>query len=141
MFGAAQSALVPLATSIYGALNGSTGFTGLSPIYNDVPQGTLRPYTVLENFTEVPWNTMHEFGKTCTFQLHVVSEAEGDQEAFSILSAAIGVLDYSKPTVTNHRTVQVKYEGLHHWSEEAIEGVKVRHAVGFFRADLTQSTS
>ncbi|HYM22021.1 MAG TPA: DUF3168 domain-containing protein [Vicinamibacterales bacterium] len=141
MLGAAQSALVPLATAIYGALNGTTGFTGLSPIYNDVPQGTPRPYTVLEGFTEAPWNTMHEYGKTCMFQLHIVSEAEGDQEAFNILSAAIGVLDYSKPAVANHKTVQVKYESLHHWSEEAIAGVKVRHVVGMFRADLAQSTS
>lgn len=141
MFGAAQSVLVPLATAIYGALNGTTGFTGLSPILNDVPQGTARPYTVMENFTEAPYNTMHEFGKTCTFQLHIISEAQGDQEAFNILSAAIGALDYTKPAVTNHRVMQLKYEGEHHWSEEAIAGVKVRHVVGFFRADLFQSTS
>ena len=140
MLGTAQSALVPIATAIYGALTGSTGFTGLAPLFNDVPEGQGRPYVVIENFTEAPWNTMHEYGKSCTFQLHVVSEAKGDQEAFNILNAGIGVLDYKKFNVTNHQMVQCKYEGMHHWSEEAIAGVKVRHAVGLFRVDVTQST-
>lgn len=137
--GTAQSALEPIAAAIYTALNGSVTFTALSPILNEVPQGQLRPYTILENFTEVPWNTMGEFGKTVTFQLHIISDATGDREGIRILNAAIGALDYQKFAVTNHKMVQCKYEHLQHWTEEAIGGVKVRHFVPIFRVDVTQS--
>src|SRR3954471_83420 len=113
MQGTAQSALEAIATAIYAALNGAATFTALSPITNAVDQGTAKPYTALENFTEVPWNTMGEYGKTCTFQLHTVTEdgaTRGDQQGFRIQNAARGVLDYKKFAVTNHTMVQCKWD-------------------------------
>jgi uncharacterized protein DUF3168 len=140
MQGASMSALEPIATAIYGALNGAAGFTALSSILNDVPQGTAAPYTVLENFTEAPWNTMREYGKTVTFQLHTVSQARGDQEGFRIQSAARTVLDYQKFATTSHQMVQCKFESGDHWKEEAIGGVITRHHVSIYRVDVWQST-
>lgn len=140
MLGVAQSALEPIATAVFAALNNSTGFTGLSPILNYVPQGTAFPYTVLQNFTEAPWNTMAEYGKHCTFQLHTVSQGFGDQEGFRIQSAARSVLDYQKLSLANHRMVQCKFETGDHWTEDPINGVVTRHHVNIYKVDVTQST-
>jgi Protein of unknown function (DUF3168) len=143
MQGASISALEPIATAIYGALNGAGAFTALSPILNDVPQGQAAPYTVLENFTEAPWNTMREYGKTVTFQLHTITKDDverGDRAGFRIQSAARTVLDYQKFTTTSHQMVQCKFESGDHWKEEAIGGVVTRHHVSIYRVDVWQST-
>jgi hypothetical protein len=138
MQGTAQSALLPLPTAIYGVLTATVAFTALSALYNDVPQGTPAPYTLLENFTETPWNTMREYGKDCTFELHVVSQARGDQEAIGILNAARAPLDYQTFAVTGFRLVECKYVSGDHWKEEAIAGVITRHHTHLYRVRLTQ---
>jgi len=138
--GAAQSALEPILTATYGALN-TSAVTALAPVYNHVPQGTARPYLVIENPTEVPWNTMGEFGKDVTVQLHAVSEAFGDQEALRILNAAILVLDYSKPAISSHQCVSFKYEHGSSYKEELVGGVIVRHHIALMRVFVAQSTS
>lgn len=138
MIGTPQSALEPIATAIFGILNGALSFTSLSPIYNSVPQGSVPPYTILENFTETPWNTMREFGKTCTIQLHTVSQALGDQEGLRIHNAARALLDYQTFAVSGHRLVQCKFESGDHWKEEAVGGVVTRHHVSIYRVDVTQ---
>jgi hypothetical protein len=136
---AARSALVALASGVYSLLTASPAFMALTTLWNNVPQGTPAPYTVLETFTEVPWNTMAEFGKTCTFQLHTVSQAPGDQEGLTIQDAARTVLDYCQTlAVDNHRVVQVKFETGDHWRDEAIAGVVTRHHVSVYRVDLVQ---
>ena len=138
--GAAQSALEPIMTATYNALVGSAVVTALAPVLNHVPQGTPRPYLVVETPTEVPWNTMGEFGKDVTLQLHAVSEAMGDQEALRILNAAIGALDYSKPSISSHQCVSFKYEHGSSYKEELVGGVIVRHHIALMRVFVAQST-
>ncbi len=139
--GAAQSALEAVMTATFTALNGAPSVTSLAPVLNHVPQGQARPYLVVENPTETPWNTMGEFGKDVTVQLHAVSEAFGDQEGLRILNAAIGVLDYSKPTITNHKCVSFKFEHGSTMKEEMVGGVILRHHIALMRVFVAQSTS
>ena len=142
MQGAAQSALEAIATAIYAALNGAAAFTALSPILNAVPQGTAKPSRYLRTSPRRRGTRCTSPGKSCTFQLHTVTEdgtQTGDLQGFRIQSAARGVLDYQKFAVTNHTMVQCKWENADHWKEELVAGVVVRHFISIYRVDVAQT--
>lgn len=136
--GAPRSSLEPILTAVYGALSTAPSVTALAPVYNNVPQGTARPYLVIENPTEVPWNTMGEFGKDVTLQLHAVVETAGDLAALRLLNAAIAVLDYAKPLLADHQCVSLKYEHGATFTEELVGGILLRHHVAVLRVLVTQ---
>ena len=142
-----RSAVKDLTAGVWAALN-TTGFTSLAPIYRVyVPDGTTAPYAVLQNVTEAPgWETMGQPAKDCTFQLHVVSQSRGEAEAADILTAGVGIVlqgffgsTATAFSVTNHRVLQVAYDGSDGYDDDEA-GVVTFHRIGRFRVQLEQST-
>jgi hypothetical protein len=144
-----RSATRDLLTAVYGRLN-STEMTTLatSGVFNHVPQGTVPPYVVIGNPTEVDgWTTPGEPGKSCTVQVRAVSYAYGDSQPLQILDKAIALLMRGfggstevRLTVSNHHVGDASYESGETYTEEVAPGVVARHAVGLFRFELVQST-
>ena len=134
-----RSGIKVLGDAVYALLN-VAGFTALSTggVYNDVPQGTALPYTMFGNFIETRWDSMGQPGKQITFDVHVVSQFEGDKEATEIASKAIELLHYQRPTVSGHTCVVIQYEQTVMF-EELVNGILTRHHVAMFRALLDQT--
>jgi hypothetical protein len=145
-----RTAVKDLAAGVYAALSTST-FTALAPIFRVyVPDGQVKPYAVLHNFTENRSGDFESMGsptKDCTFQIDVVSQSRGEAEASDILNAGVGIVmrgffgsTEAPLTVANHRLLLMEYEGSDGFSEADDAGVEEFHRVGRFRAQLEQST-
>lgn len=133
-----KTAIVDVMNACYGALN-VAGMTALAPVYNHVPQGTSVPYVVLGSPTEARFDAMQSPGKELTIQVHVVSGYRGDAQAATILSKAIELLHYARPTVSGHTLIAIQYESGDSYTE-LVEGQEYRHLIGTFRVRVEQST-
>lgn len=141
-----MSAIEPVMTALVSTLRSSTGVTGLLAssvsVYNDVSQGSVYPYVVVEAPTEVRWDTWGCPGKTLTVQVKAVTNGDadrGDKKGAQILNACVAALHFARPTVTNHFLSGIAYDGGETYTE-LVNGVKIRHTIGLFRVHVTQST-
>lgn len=130
------SALPAILTAFYSALN-VAAFTALSTggVFNHVPQGTVAPYTLIEDPTENRQDLMRNPGRNCTVRVHVVSTASSDLEALNILSKAIELLHYQKLAIAGFVRMAIQFENSSSY-RELVNGVTTTHLVGVFRVQV-----
>jgi Protein of unknown function (DUF3168) len=144
------SALSPLLSAVFTALNVPPLTTTLNcAVYDSVvPQGAPHPYAVVFSSTEVPEDTMGEYGSSLTFQVHAYTQQPGSGQATDIVSQIRQLLDQGKGrageprlTVTSYETLQVSYEQTLDAGVELVNGVATQHFVVQFRAWLREAAA
>jgi len=129
----ARSALESVSEAIFSTINVSSVTTlATGGIYDSVPQDVSYPFI---------WFTIDEsdvagtFGlimKRCRIRVHAFSQYRGNEEAQKILNAAVNVLRYQTPTVSNHTSLLLTHEGSSGLPDEDINGVQTKHLVADF---------
>ena len=135
------SALGPISVAVYAALNVPALTTTLScGVYDDVPRGAAFPYVRIAGETEVRLDTMGQAGKSCTLQVHIFSQHQGDQEAQAIASQVIALLHYQSLTVSGYELIAVQHDQTLNAGDETVNGLATRHYVVLFRIEVMQTS-
>jgi len=130
-----------LMAAVYPLLNVSTLTTvSTGGVFQGIaPQGTAKPYTVIEAPRSEKWNAMQQSGEDDRFYVRAVSERGDYGEALSIIAVVIQLLDGERPSITNHLTVSLSWEDTRVFPDpEMVNGVPVFHALAEFRSLVDQ---
>jgi hypothetical protein len=107
------SASWSLQQSVFATLTADTAVTallGADRIYDDVPQGSPKPYLTLGQSTVRDWSTGTEAGNEHLLTLHVWSDARGKKQASEIADAIRMALHDQPLTLVGHRLVNLRHE-------------------------------
>ena len=98
------------------------------------PQGTTRPYVVIESPRSEAWDAMQQPGEEGEFWVRAVCEVDY-MVALQILGLAQQLVDGERPTIdANHLCVQLKWvRNIAYPDPEMVNSVPVWHAVATFR--------
>jgi hypothetical protein len=124
------------------ALLASTGVTGLvsTRVYNNVPHNTTYPLVKVTLPTTRRSDTYGCFGAEATVDVDIVSQAFGDLEATRILDQCVRTLDFTRPTLSGHTSLGLRFDETARYSE-MVNGIQTRHTVASFTYWTEQSSS
>ena len=137
---AQQSALVPVMTAVYTALN-VAGMTALATggVHNGLQSSVAYPFVRIGSATEVREDCMGQPGKDVTVRVHVFDNASTDLAILQIVSKAIELLHYQTFAVSGHTLVCSQYQQTYDAGTENINGREVRHHIAEFTVTVRQS--
>ena len=83
-----------------------------TPVYDYVPENVPYPFVVIGEATEIPDNTLDNFGRETTLALHVWTKGrQGFVDALAISNEIQEALDHQRDlSLTNHRIVVIKLD-------------------------------
>lgn len=83
-----------------------------TPVYDYVPESAPYPYVVIGEATEIPDNTLDNFGRETTLTLHIWTQGrQGFVDALTISNEIQEILDHQRDlSLTNHRIVVIKLD-------------------------------
>jgi len=137
-----RGALHPLMAAVYGLLNVATLTNQASGgvWHGQAPQGTARPYVILQSPRGIRWDSMTVPGEEARFEVRVVGAQPDYGDALEILGIAMSLLDQQRPVVTNHVCCALNWENTECYPDpELVNDVPVFQAVGTFRAYVEQA--
>jgi hypothetical protein len=103
----------PLQQAVFAVLAADAALAvllGPGRVYDDVPQGTPRPYVTLGPATAQDWSTGTEHGTEHLLTVHVWSGARGKKQAHEILGAIRAALHDQPLTLAAHRLINLRHE-------------------------------
>lgn len=117
-------------TAIYTRL--STQLT--TPVYDDVPQGSEYPYTVIGDDTSIAWDGDTFLGAESTLTMHTWSRYSGRSEVKQIMADIYSALHRHDLVIQDAHTVTCEWE----FEETFLEADgETRHGVQRFRVIST----
>lgn len=108
-------------------------------VFNDVPEGTARPYVLVMNASEQPWNTMGAWGSELMQEVHAYSDYEGDLVTAQILEEVVRALDHRLFPVPGYVLTSCQFEQILNLEPVVERGITSRHRVGMFRVRVQES--
>ena len=103
--------LGPVQAAMYGVLIGDATLGALiSGVFDEVPEGTPRPYMVIGEALETPANSHDRFGRETVETLHVWSDHRGFSQVSEIAARVVALLDHQPLTIAGHHHVVTRYE-------------------------------
>ena len=125
-----------LQRAVYARLNGNaTANSATIPIYDEAPQGTPFPYITIGEFNPVPFNVHGSVGRNATFNIHVWSRHNGNEEANQIADAVDDLLDLKPGSLNVSGWSVVSLELLDAKQIGSPDGI-TRHLVMRYRARI-----
>lgn len=107
----ANAALGPVQTAVYERLTGFEPLMSLvTGVYDEVPEGTPKPYVVIGEAQETPDNRHGGFGRQTVATLHVWSRQRGFSEATAIANEVIRALDHQPLSIADTRHIVTRFE-------------------------------
>lgn len=79
-------------------------------VYDEVPEGTPKPYISIGDAVETPDNELAAFGSRVAHSLHVWSAYGGYAESLGIVARLMRLLDHQPLTVPGRGVVAVRHE-------------------------------
>lgn len=128
----------------YAILTGDPTLMGLvNGVFDDVPEGTQRPYVRIGDRLSIPDNDHGGFGREITETVHVWTEARGNATGQVITNRVVALLDHQVATWNAalvdddapHRVVSCRHE-----FGQTLPDLdpRIRHTVARFRINTTQ---
>ena len=113
-------------TAVYARLSAQLD----TPVYDDVPQGSEYPYTVIGDDTAVEWDGDTFLGTEATLTIHTWSQYSGRAEVKGIMSSIYAALHRYSLSIAGYNTVTCTWE----FAETFLEADgETRHGVQRFR--------
>lgn len=101
------TALAPLQTSVFTALNGAASLSGR--VFDKVPEPAPYPFVSLGAISELPDDSHDAQGLNSTVTVHVWSKAASKAEAYALFAAVDAALDRVALVVSGFVDVQIKH--------------------------------
>src|SRR5438874_11107225 len=80
---------------------------GGARVYDDVPQGTSKPYVAFGDIATRDWSTKDSRGEEHFVTLHVWSDERGKKQAYEVIAAIDRVLDGAALILEGHRLINL----------------------------------
>ncbi|GAA3223266.1 DUF3168 domain-containing protein [Actinocorallia longicatena] len=107
----AEDALDPVQQAVYDVLAADAVLEGLGcTIWDEVPEGTPRPYIVLGESMETPDRDLATHGRQTVETLHIWSKKRGMTETKLIMARVQALLDHQPLTIAGHRHIVTRWE-------------------------------
>lgn len=98
-------------TAFYSTLSGDATLSNMvTGVFDDVPEGTERPYVTVADILSTPDNRHDNFCFQTVVTVHVWSEYRGNSEVMAIGSRVLALLDHTPLTLTGFHHVVTRYE-------------------------------
>lgn len=133
----------PLGTMLAAA---ATPFTGPGIYHAEAPQGALRPYLIVGEATEVPFNTMGpasspKWGSDCSVMVKAVVQGSSDLPALAILNRVKALLEGTPLNVFGFGSAWCEFETAVPGNKELVGGIVVRHLPAIYRVRVHESVA
>lgn len=104
-------------------------------VYDNVPEGTARPYIIIGEAIETPDNAHDRYGKNIVVTNHVWSEQKGYKESLEIMNLMVATLEQQPLVVEGFHHVMTQFE----FSQTLRDpDPTIRHAIARFRILVEQ---
>lgn len=108
----------PIQTAVYTLLNadvgesaaGSLGDLGVDGVFDEVPEGTNKPYVVVGEAYETPDNSHDRKGRRTVITIHVWSDQQGFKEAVGIADRIVDLLDHTTLTIAGWTHIATRFD-------------------------------
>lgn len=101
----------PIQTAVYTRLNGdATLATLVKGVFDEVPEGTLKPYVVVGEAYETADNSHDRKGRRTVITVHVWSDQQGFSQTNTISNRIVDLLDHTPLTVSGWTHVATRFE-------------------------------
>lgn len=131
------SGIGPVTAAVVQALRASSAVTAIVPaerVVNEVPNGTARPFLVVDVVSETDDDVLSRGGIDAVVSVLAVSDYRGDDEIGRMATAVRETLDAASLTVAGFPDpADVTYEQAVGSYKDDIAGVVVRHRPLWFR--------
>ncbi len=109
-------------------------------------QGAVRPYLIVGEATELPFNTMGpsaapKWGSDCTVQIKAVVQGPSDFPGLQILSAVKSALEGRSLSVAGFGSAWVELESAPGVLRELVSGITVRHLPAIYRVRVHEAVA
>jgi len=112
------SPALPIQTAVFTLLDadvdlsgaGTLGAFGVVGVFDEVPEGTSRPYVVVGEAYETADNSHDRKGRRTVITVHVWSDQQGFKEAVEIADRIVDLLDHTPLTVTGWTHIATRFD-------------------------------
>jgi hypothetical protein len=108
----------PIQTAVYTLLDadvdesgaGTLGALGVEGVFDEVTEGTNKPYVVVGEAYETPDNSHDRKGRRTVITIHVWSDQQGFKESVEIADRIVDLLDHTSLTITGWTHIATRFD-------------------------------
>ena len=108
----------PIQTAVFSLLDadfvesgaGTLGALGVEGVFDEVPEGTNKPYVAVGEAYETPDNSHDRKGRRTVVTVHVWSDQQGFKESVEIADRIVDLLDHTSLTIAGWTHIATRFD-------------------------------